>query len=242
LNKYFKEKEHFLIFRKFIDHMPIGEVWHNDRPDFLVYANEGVIGIEHSLVHISQKNRHPLQAIESQTDEIISLAKEYSELSGVPPIHAQFNFRVREDIDKTNRIGMARDIARLVYHSVPKDVKPRSMMELFYPEHDDAIVSIQIYTLQKDSEHFWNAARAGWSIESCIDILQKSISKKESLINSYLKKCNVCWLLLVGEAKPSGFVHPNGYTTNHEYISSFKNIYYLDLTHRHLHRLKTIAI
>ena len=240
MKKYSKEKEHFLIFRKFIDDMPVGEIWHDDRPDFLVCSKDGVIGIEHSLVHIP-KSKHPLQAIESQTDEIISIAKEIAELSGVPPIQANFHFRVREDIDKASRIGMAKEIAHLIYHAVANDIKPRNMMELFYPEFDDAIVSINIYTLQKESEHFWSAVRAGWSMESCIDIFKESICKKELLISSYLKKCKECWLLLVGEAKPSGFVHPNEDTINYRYSSSFNKIYYLDLTHRNLHRLKTIA-
>jgi hypothetical protein len=222
--------------------MPIGEVWHDDKPDFLIYTKDGVIGIEHSLVHVPERNKHPLQAIESQTDEIISIAKEHAEISGVPPIHAQFHFRIREHIDRKSRINMARDIARLVYHEVSNDVEPRTMMELFYPEYDDAIVSIHIYTLNKDSKHFWNAARAGWSMEACIDIFQDSISQKEVHIKTYLKKCNICWLLLVGEAKPSGFVHPNEDTISHKYISSFNSIYYLDLTHRHLQKLKTIAI
>ena len=176
-----------MVFRSLVNNFPKGEVWHDDRPDFLVHTEDGIIGIEHSLVHIPERIKHPLQAIESQTDEIVSMAKEHAELSGVPPIHAQFHFQIREHIDRTSRINMARDIARLVYQEVSDDINPRTMMELFYPEYDDSIASIHIYKLDRNLKHFWNTARAGWSVENCIDIFQESISKKEVLFKSYIR-------------------------------------------------------
>ena len=76
------ESSHFKAFRGLLRDFPSGEVWHEDSPDFWIHTPDHVLGIEHCLVQIPTKQKTPLQAIESQTDEIISVAQEHAELGG----------------------------------------------------------------------------------------------------------------------------------------------------------------
>ena len=145
-------------------------------------------------------------------------------------------------MDRSSRIDMARDIARFIFNEITHDITPRTRIELLYPDLDDPLLSIHIYTLEKDSKHLWKNARAGWAMENCIELFQEAISKKDKLIKSYLVRCNNCWLLMVGEIKPSSFIHPNENTINHKYSTSFNRIYYLDLSLMRLHEMKTVAI
>ena len=71
-----------MTFRSLANDLQMGEIWHEDSPDFLVHAEKGIIGIEHCLVQIPTRQRMPLQAVESQTDEIVAIAQEHVELRG----------------------------------------------------------------------------------------------------------------------------------------------------------------
>ena len=42
------ESAHFKVFRKLVPDFPDGEIWHEDDPDFRVYTEAGVLGIEHA--------------------------------------------------------------------------------------------------------------------------------------------------------------------------------------------------
>jgi len=235
------ESRHFKAFRSFVRDLPDGEVWHEDAPDFWVHTPTHVLGIEHCQVLISDGNKPPLQAIESQTDEIISIAQEHAELRGIPAVQVNFLFGHYSPLRKRQRLDLARAIARSVHDAVAQmgHVQPFSHMVIRRPTIPDQLRSAHILILKEGARHFWRCNRSGWAVEDCRELLQKSIDEKRERFEAYLANCQECWLLMVADVKPSSFIHPNPKTINHVFISPFSRTYFLDLAEGRLHQLKT---
>lgn len=235
------ESSHFKLFRKLIKDLPEGEVWHEDKPDFWIHSSECVIGIEHCLVHIPNSDKTPLQAFESQTDEIISLAQEHAELRGMSEIRATFLFNLRHTLKKKERLNLAREITRSIYSKLmnENDIKPSQHLEIRRPNLPKHLSSVRFIKVKEEFGHFWRCARAGWVVEDCKSLFQDTINEKSEKLHTYLKHCKECWLLMVAEAKPSGFLHPNQESIDYIYDSPFKRTYYLDSALRKLHLLNT---
>ena len=238
------ESRHFKKFRSLIPDFPDGEVWHEDSPDFWVLTPNHVLGIEHCQVLIPVGNKPPIQAIESQTDDIISMAQEHAELRGMPPIQVNFLFGHYSPLRKRQRLDLAREIARSVHDAVAQmgHVQPFSSIVIRKPNIPDQLTSARILILKEGARHFWRCNRYGWAVEDCRELFQKSIDEKRELFETYLANCQECWLLMVADVKPSSFIHPNTKTIDHRFMSPFSRTYFLDLAEGRLNQLKTRSV
>lgn len=239
------ESSHFKVFRARVADFPEGEVWHEDAPDFWIHAANGVLGVEHCLVHIPtlDPSRTPLRAIESQTDDILASAQEHAELRGMRPVQATFRFARYSTLKKAQRTEIARSIANTVHEVVLEmdDSQPFSstvMRRSEDPRLPAALVSAHITLLPPESRHFWRCARAGWAVEDCVDLIQHAIDEKAKLYQSYLAQCQECWLLMVAELRPSSFIHPDQQTLDHVFQGPFGRAYFMDMAEQVVHRLK----
>jgi hypothetical protein len=234
------ESNHFKVFRKLVPDFPDGEVWHEDCPDFWIHSVNGVIGVEHRLIHIPARQKTPLQAIEHQTDEIVFIAQEHAELRGMPPTSAVFHFRQFVSLKRKQRIEMARAITNIIHDKLPiiDSDEPFVQLVIRQPDLPEHLSSVHIIYSKGGKKHFWRCARSGWAMEDCIELFQKAIDEKEQLYSSYMDNCAECWLLMVAEVKPSSFINPNEKTLEHIYYSPFKRTYFLDLGQGRLYLLE----
>jgi hypothetical protein len=231
------ESAHFKAFRKLVPDFPDGEVWHEDKPDFRVHTESGILGIEHRLIHMPSDKRIKLQAAESQQDEIISIAQEHSELRGDPAILATIHFKLNfVTINEKERISLARSIARIIHDALEKN-SSRYHFKISQPGLPSQLRSISIYPLKEESKHFWRCSRSGWVVEDCKELLQDVINKKAKLFPEYMKNCNECWLFLVAQLNPSSFIKPNHATIENKYVSPFSRTYFFELALRRLYLL-----
>lgn len=235
------ESIHFKIFRKKLNNFPDGEVWHEDKPDFWVKTNSGVLGIEHCLIHIPHHERTPLQAIESQTDEIISIAQEHAELRGTPEVHAKFLFNNNfKPLNKKQRVNLGREISLIIHNKIleEKNITPFQSIDI-RQNLPTQLKLIHFIFVEQNMRHRWHCARAGWALTNTQELFQNTIDNKGKKHQEYLKKCKECWLLMLAGMKPSGFIHPNAKSIEHVYFSSFKRTYFLDCNQDKLYLLKT---
>jgi hypothetical protein len=234
------ESVHFKAFRSLVTDFPDGEVWHEDAPDFWVHTTTHVLGIEHCQVLISDNDKPPPQAIESQTDDIISIAQEHAELRGMPAVQVNFLFGHYSPLRKRQRIDLARAIARSVHDAVTQmDVQPFNSKVIYRPNVPDQLTNARIVILKQGARHFWRCNRSGWAVEDCRELFQKSIDEKSKRFAAYMDNCQECWLLMVADIKPSSFIHPNPETIGHVFVSPFSRTCFMDLGEGHLHQLKT---
>ena len=66
-------------------------------------------------------------------------------------------------------------------------------------------------------------------IEDARQLLQNAINEMASKLDSYLVRCNRCWLLLAADAfRPSNFIEIDKATRSHTYESPFERTYFLN--------------
>ena len=235
------EHNHFILFRTMLPDFPKGEVWHEDNPDFLIHTSQGILGLELTRVHKPSSQNSTEQAFESQSDEIISLAQKHAELRGTPEVYATILFKQFTSLKKKQRLELARIISRIINDKISseEDIKPLKKFEIRQPNLPEQLSSIHFMIAKEGWRHSWRCARAGWALEDCEELIQKTINEKSKKYQNYLKNCKECWLLLVAEMKPSGFIHPDKNSIDHIYFSPFERTYFLDCGERRLHILKT---
>jgi hypothetical protein len=239
------ESGHFKYFRQLLADFPEGEVWHEDEPDFLVHSSNGVLGIEHrQLFQPARANGPPLQAFESQIDEIVSLAQEHAELRGMAPVHVGLFFSLTHSLTKEKRLALARAIARFIYENLPRE--SGSLTLEYDTEHKGDIpegLDLAIITRSEHGKrHHWQSSEAGQAVRDCREILQSAIDDKADKITNYLKVCDACWLLVASDGlKPSSFIHADQISREYTYSSPFERTYFLDSGCGDLMLLRTAA-
>lgn len=67
----------------------------------------------------------------------------------------------------------------------------------------------------------------GWCVENPFDEIQRTIDGKNKKFQSYKAKCDECDLLIVADG---GFVHLDDELQKHEFISVFRNVFFMDLS------------
>jgi hypothetical protein len=98
-----KEAELFYLekFKANFPGFPIGDICPDERPDFLIKATTGTVGIEITYFYreMSSDTNTPLQQRESVRSKIITLAQTIYDRKGLPPIavfvHFDLNFHCR---------------------------------------------------------------------------------------------------------------------------------------------------
>ena len=226
------ESEDFKYFRKSMPSFPEGEIWHEDAPDFIIHANTGLIGVEHRrLFKPSDFNKSPMQARESQVDDILEIAKEHAELRGLPPVSVNFIFSKKEiRLNKAGRLELGRKITRIVAENLPSEndflaIVNSEVSRLGFPDEIDAV----FISRYGSNQHKWYKTEAASVITDCIDVLQQAISDKAKKLLAYKnnKEIREFWLLIVADAlNSSGRFEPDEASKNYLYNSPFDRTYF----------------
>ncbi len=246
------ELKHLEFFESLLPEFPEGEVKPRDNPDFQVVATEGVIGIEHSLVHKKQqdnsenKSKEILpQAYESAQNKVVSMARKIAEEKNLPSTWVEIFF---EEETKPNNEGckkLAQDIAKVIEENIRSKKciqldKSFDINEEYLPE---GVWFIKFHFRGDGEVNFWCAGHnAGWVMASAIESIQKGIDRKAEKYSKYienLENCSECWLLLVAGSNVSSFINPDQRSLDHVYCSPFDKTFFMDFLGSKFHKLKT---
>lgn len=232
------EVQHFKLFRRLLKDFPHGEVSHSDKPDFLIQHEGEVIGVEHTqLTKPTSSKRPALLESEASVDELLRVARQHAEISGVPPLWVSLACIGAPAIPKgQQRVELARSLMRLVRANVPSEGKSIRL------EVDDipGVDGVYIDRNNLVTEHHWYAGRGGWVMTRCVDLLQNAISQKRQGIDEYLKRCSRCWLLLVADGgRPSSAIRPDDASQAHVYASAFERTFFMRCVDQSLIELHT---
>lgn len=228
-----QEKVHFEIFKACCNDFPqSSQIKHDDNPDFLIEHSAGVLGIE--LTQLFKVTKHPNapQSLESFRQQIVESAQKCCE--DIPPLMVRVWFCFNQVVPK-NRTSEIKKIAQLLVEVVKKwhyenPSKPWEILEL--PEIPTFFHSVSI---TRSPYPYWvvNAAALQQNFSNfSIERIQSRIDEKNLLYEKYRRKCDECWLLIIGNLfkDSQSFEMPDW--IDHRFKSKFKRIYYLDASHR----------
>jgi hypothetical protein len=230
------ESGHFKLFREGVADFPDGEVWHEDRPDFRIFADGYVLGVEHAQLLITSEDGDQPIAIERSQRRVAEIAREHAELRGLPPVFVSLVFANGQGaIAKARQLPLARRLASICAERFPRSGErveiERDYRELHYLPRE--IESLHIDRVSdRVRHHHWDTCEAGMVLGDARDLLQNEIRAKAPKLPDYLAQCDRCWLLLVADAlEPSGFIEPSEESLAHVYESSFERTYFMNALH-----------
>lgn len=241
-----KEEKYFLeLFRKHYQKFPEGEIKDDESPDFLIIDNDKIIGIE--LTKIFQKNhseRMTFQASDSIIRDILLRIRKQFESKKLLGYEIHLDFHIDHNSIKEKREEIANKLFNVIIENLPKQngwVEIQNDFENLekFPE----IVSrISVYYSTELEILNITDSKGGWIQHNMIEDLQEVISRKNSKVQNYLRKCHEIWLLVHTISFSSGlFYIPGEETLNHIYHSNFDDIFFLNSSDREVHKLKNNA-
>lgn len=238
-----KERErHFVeLFKSAYADFPSGEILADEkqeRPDVILVAPQGKIGIEITSLHDGELKRK-----ESECEKAVLAARKIYERQNLPSLHVSVHIGGENSFNRVNRNKFATTIAGLVAANIPLPGKYVAVENDWndptqFPYEIDLIY---IYRYSWPDKNLWAAPSAGFYREHFVEELQRVISEKSSKLSGYLSDCKEQWLLVVAEnSSPSTFFDPSEATVNHTYQSAFDKVFVMELFKVKLFELKLI--
>ena len=227
-----KERENYYLdrFQSTYSDFPAGTIRATEKPDFLVEADNGFVGIELTeLYHSDSEARIPRQASEALREQCIRRAESICMNDARSQLYVSVYFSNWIHLKKSIIPALSARLAELV-QSVNVDVNCSIMLEDDgetdgFPEEVD---SIHIRRLPAVIRGFWNAPNGGWVPDCSSEQIQETIDKKNRRVIDYRRHCNSIWLVIVidGFRISSSFNLPRA-TRNHDYRSAFDRTFLL---------------
>jgi|ERR1035441_7117056 hypothetical protein len=216
-----KRRERFLLDR-FLEYQGITttRIDTGESPDFLIDIEGRTIGIEvtelfirsnKSKIHPPTKAHPLLQAIESNSSQIVSEARKIYFDAGNSPVRSQivFSSRVTPDIDKKKGDQIAKLIAEQIQSMRRQDSQVASWRsrEDENEEHplSEWVIFISARRVPELRFARWFSTNNSVGMVSPLtpERLQEEIDKKAPKISAYKKRAEEIWLLIVADSTRS---------------------------------------
>lgn len=224
-----KKRERFLLDR-FLSIAKIDALVQEEgeAPDFGILYEGRRVGVEITeLFAQSAAGQLPLQAHESLSARIVAAARQAYEAAGGVPVHLSVSFFPGVDLRSVHRDTVAKALAAVVQELSP--IRGQHVLwRNDYSDEDLSAISL-INVLGQSAAEFshWGVAAAGWVAPLTKELLQQSISEKNTNIVEYRKRYDEVWLVIatIGN-QPSQFLDKSGLSDPTEVHSLFDRTYY----------------
>ena len=229
-----QEDVHFEIFKSCCNNFPPNSyVKHDDNPDFLIKHSAGILGVE--LTQLFKVDKHPNapQALESFREQIVESAKKICE--DIPPlmVHVWFNFNLKVPKNRMSEIKrISRSLAEIIKRWHQEN--PSEHYRCLKTPIDESSIFFQI-SIMRTQIPFWKVDSGAVQINYSnftIEKIQDLINEKNLLYEKYRRKCDECWLLIIGNLFKDSQSFEMPEQIGHRFEPKFERIYYLDASHR----------
>jgi hypothetical protein len=229
-----KKSELFYLekFKENFPDFPKGKIVPDESPDFLVKAQNEIVGIEITGFYrqTASSTKPPLQQRQSTRHKIVSLAKSCYDQKGLPPVFASVHFEFNFHCRKTEIQPIAKRLVELAEQSL---LSPTP--EKIWRRGDIQLSGIDLLSFKKwKAESYWFAPLGSFVPTINLQQIQNIFDEKNALCNEYRKKCDNIWLLIVtNRFDPASFslisdtTLENGYS--HDFDSAF--LFFYDYDH-----------
>jgi len=196
-----KEREFFYLneFKRNFPNFPMGDIYPDESPDFLIRCPNETIGIEitHFFREMSSATGPTLQQRESVRKKIIAIAKEAYNSKELPSVFVGVHFDLKFYCQKTNIRPIAEKLVGIVEKSLPDLDKER-----LWRRDEIQIGGVDLLSVKKMrgiKRSHWSAPLASFVPTIDPQQIQSILDAKNTRCTNYRKKCNRIWLIIVME-------------------------------------------
>jgi len=153
-------------------------------PDFLIYKETNIIGIEHTSLINDQ-----LMEIQNAQKKCFKLAMEMAQANNLVPLVVKAKF-----ISNSKFINIqqsAKELYDFVINSLPSIPKKN-----YFDEKPKNLKYFDWIRIRNSESHYWCELKIVISKINPIEKIINTIESKEKKISKYLKYCDTCWLLI----------------------------------------------
>jgi hypothetical protein len=229
-----RQKEHELrAALRVLGHLGIeAELSAGEEPDFVFRRGSKVYGIEVSELQRSA----PADGIDPRQNEaetiiVKKLARELYIQRGGVPLNVRVNLNGQR-LDQAERGKIASWISDLVYANQPKPGESFKWesRQARYGEYPSQVSSVFSLCLAKGVEHHWPHNFAAYVESEVEETISTAICKKDAKLTNYLKRCELCWLVLVADPVIRGAVSLFDWSNaqSKQYPSNFERVFVVD--------------
>lgn len=226
-----EETSYLERFRSNLKDFPLGEVFPDERPDFLVKGPTRAVGIELTrLCRPEPPNKRPMQEQESLQERCLATLKEIWTSQPHTILHVSVTFDDRYPLSKHGIPELAQKLYRLILQRRPKQNQPVIIQN---EEYDDTSIPREVHCIHilryDGSRCTFVPCRNAWVTRPNICDFQNVLDKKESIVLPSREKCNELWLVIVlTDTKPSGaYDIPTQALKDTCYTSGFDRVFLL---------------
>ena len=208
-----------------------GEFIHGDSPDFIGSYNGNVLGVEITEIYSEQS----LREHEIQKERIVNRARKKAVAAGLPPLKVHVIFT--HDIQQGREADLTNLLFELVKNNCPEY---GASVDLDWKNGipSDFYV-ILIRSIPDSKNHFWDTAEAGCVDTNFSEQLQQRINSKSEKIQTYLTKCDKCWLIAAAlGVSASNFFEVGEDMERVCYESSFEKVFFMEVFSKTVTELK----
>lgn len=228
------ELEYFSSFQFFESDVRSLAFDQTEAPDFRTTEVRPSIGIE--VTRLFRRGARP--DMESSKDRILDDARSIAEVMNLPPADVTLFFSFEGTVAAADRLRIAKGAVEVIAANMPSE---GAHTHLEYctgqPPEVDLILINRVHCGVHGEWRWLEAGKVEYDVFGLIDA---AIGRKSDKLEEYLKACDECWLLLVGDSfRPSGKLAIDKHGAHQEFESPFSRTYFLDFGRGQLHRLKT---
>ena len=229
-----RERAYLERFRETFADLPEGEVVSTERPDFLIKAGSGRIGIEVTGYHVQEPDEgwgSPMRAQEGTEDKVLRMASEKHQSKGLPPVMVHVLWHPHQAFSRRRTQELAADLADLVQEHLPEpghEAAIRHRRHRAWRSLPQEVASLRIDRRIRVSKNSWTPVRAAFVPTLTPSELQQIMRSKEANVPSYRQKCREVWLLIVARGfEPSTFGDLGSEVEAHEFETAFDRVFFL---------------
>lgn len=246
-----RESFHFGVFST-LHQLPGNELPRQNlfqKPDFRYQSDRLIIGIEHTEIKRtnSVQGIQPLAQLKGTHRKIVKKAEQIAMKQGLSPIHVQVLFHDRFYRYPNKGEKAVQGLLDTVLTNLDKVLKTETGNSIRIDPPSPFVGISAIYVTSGTAygkvwlpDHRWEVMEPGTVSTAFVPDIQNAITKKNQKIDTYLKTCDQCWLLIVADrtrADQKFAFTPEMQT--HVYESKFEKTFFLEIAERFFTELTT---
>lgn len=231
-------------FKSFIADFPDGHVESTEEPDFLVHAENQIIGIELTDLHRgTPAGQIPQQASEAMRHRVVKRAQEIYESWNLPPVIVSLFLSDQLHVKKSEVGQLALELASLVASNVPEENASSEVPSDWndFRKLPNILHKLSVRRLDVVTKTFFSAPGATWVPHLGREEIERVILIKEPKLPTYRARCSEVWLVINSDMESmSTWFNFESAPLQDPFVTNFNRVFVVQHFAGRVHELRLI--